>query len=738
MNDDLLEFSDELPAHALARPRPVWKVLIVDDDEDVHRSTELGLASVEVVGRPLRFLHAYSAAEARAYFRSEADLAVILLDVVMETQDAGLVLVDEIRNRFGLRDSRIILRTGQPGYAPELEAIRDYDINDYRNKSELSRSRLFAALTAAVRTYQQLRIIEAGRNGLAKIVRGSAALLRTEGLAEFAAGVITQIAGLLGLRPEGLVCARSDGADGPLVVAAAGRFQTAIGQPLDALREEGVRELLERALASRENVARSGSGMALYFGGQDGRNLAAWVDAECTDDTLDPGLLEVFCTNVAMCLDNAGMVERLNGYSYYDQLLRLPNRRHLLERLDEYLAHTPDGPGLLAVVDIDHFGEINGAFGHRYGDHLLQAAAERLADGCGEGLVARVGSDIFAVFWPQGLSGGECLHRLFAEPLNIDGQAVTVSVTGGVVALTEVGGAGSEALEDALLALKQAKQEERGSIVAYSKRMGDEIRDRVHLLRELRDAFAAERLFLVFQPQVELATGRCVGVEALLRWRTDDGGMVPPDRFIPLAERSGLIVALGEWVLRRACRKAARMAARGHGGVRMAINVSLTQFRDPRFVDRVRAALDESGASPGQIELEITESVAMDESARLAEVFGRIREMGLELAIDDFGTGYSSLSKLQRLRVDRLKIDRSFVQELGQGGRGGEIASLVCGLGRRLGMELIAEGIEEQVQAEQLLALGCQLGQGYLFARPMPADDLHAWLDAHAAGAGGT
>ncbi|MBC9073609.1 EAL domain-containing protein [Thauera sp. CAU 1555] len=737
MSDELIEFSAEAPADAPARVRQGWKVLIVDDDEDVHRSTELGLAGVEVVGRPLQFLHAYSAAEARECFAHETDLAVILLDVVMETQDAGLALVDEVRNRYGLHEARIILRTGQPGYAPELEAIRDYDINDYKNKSELSRGRLFAALTAAIRTYQQLHIINAGRAGLAKIVHGSAALLRTEGLAEFAAGVITQIAGLLGLQPEGLVCARSDGDDGAVVVAAAGRFQPAIGRALDTLQEASVRVMLERALRERAAVSGEGRGMALYFGGQGGRSLAAWVDAGCADEnSLDPGLLEVFCTNVAMCLDNAGLVERLSAYSYYDQLLHLPNRRHLVEQLDACLARGAGRRGLLAVLDIDHFGEINGAFGHRYGDRLLNAAALRLVGGCPDALVARVGSDIFAVLWREAPPPADGLRYLFDEALTVDGEPITVSVTGGTVALADVAGDGNEALEAAFLALKHAKQGMRGSLAAYSAQMGDAIRDRVHLLNRLREAFATEQLFLAFQPQVDLASGRCVGAEALLRWRTAEGEMIPPDRFIPLAEQSGLIVALGEWVMRQACREAVALAARGRGDLRIAVNVSLTQFRDPRFIDRLRAVLAETGASPAQIELEITESVAMGEGARIVELFGRIREMGLELAIDDFGTGYSSLSQLQRMNVDRLKIDRAFVQALGQEARGSEIAALVCGLGGRLGIELIAEGIEEAAQQAHLHEMGCQLGQGYLFARPMPAAEWHAWLDAHGDAAG--
>jgi diguanylate cyclase (GGDEF)-like protein len=732
--DDLLEFAAEQPAPRTSHTAS-WKVAIVDDDEDVHRSTELSLANTEILGRSLSFLHAHSAAEARALFASERDIAVILLDVVMETQDAGLRLVDEIRNRFGLRDVRIILRTGQPGYAPELDAIRDYDINDYKNKSELSRTRLYAALTAAIRAYQQIRMVNAGRAGLALIVSGSAELLRSEGLGEFASGVITQIAGLLDLPPEGLVCARRDAGGQCEVIAAAGRFRDTIRQPLDALRDDSIRDLVERALTQRSNVVEPGVGVVLYIGTRPGRDLAAYLEAGFVSEYIDLKLLEVFCTNVSVCLDNVDLVQRLNEYSYYDPLVRLPNRRHLLDLLDAHLGERERDRGVLAVVDVDHFGEINGAFGYQYGDALLKGVAARIVAGCeAHARVARVGSDCFAVFWAHPEPQTECFDGMFVEPLEVEGESIIVSVTVGVVRLDDVAGDGSEALEDAFLALKRAKQVERGSVARYNRGVSEEIRGRVSMLHNLRRAFGSSELFLVFQPQISLASGRCVGAEALLRWRTPDGGMIPPDRFIPLAERSGLIVAMGEWVMRRACEEAARMAARGHGAVRMAINVSVIQFRDPHFLGRLRAAIEDSGVSPQQIELEITESVAMGEGSRMIELFGRIKAMGLDIAIDDFGTGFSSLSHLQRMNVDRLKIDRAFVNDIGGSGKGGEIAGLVCGLGGRLGIELIAEGIEQIEQAERLQAMGCQLGQGYHFARPMPADDWRTWLDTRAQG----
>jgi diguanylate cyclase len=549
--------------------------------------------------------------------------------------------------------------------------------------------------------------------------------------------VITQISGLLNLPPEGLVCARRDSGGSCEVIAAAGRFEHTVRQSLDALESAEVRALLEQALTRRENILAPGGGIALYFGARPGRDLAAYVEAGFVVEDLDPNLLEVFCTNVSVCLDNVDLVQRLNQYSYFDPLVNLPNRRHLVNMLETHLREREELRGVLAVVDVDHFGEINGAFGYQYGDAMLKSVAVRIVEGCDRGAqVARVGSDCFAVFWSNPDPRTELLDGLFAEPLEVEGESIIVSVTVGVVRLDDVSGDGSEALEDAFLALKRAKQAERGSVARYNRGVSEEIRGRVNMLHNLRRAFSANELFLVYQPQISLDTGRCVGAEALLRWRMSDGTMVPPDRFIPLAERSGLIVPMGEWVMRRACEEAAWMARNGYGEIRVAINVSIIQFRDPHFLGRLRAALEDSGALPQQIELEITESVAMGEGTRMIELFGRIKAMGLDIAIDDFGTGFSSLSHLQRMNVDRLKIDRAFINDIGGAGKGGEIAGLVCGLGDRLGLELIAEGIEHDEQAGRLQTMGCQLGQGFHFARPMPVDDWHTWLAANEQGGG--
>jgi EAL domain-containing protein (putative c-di-GMP-specific phosphodiesterase class I) len=235
-------------------------------------------------------------------------------------------------------------------------------------------------------------------------------------------------------------------------------------------------------------------------------------------------------------------------------------------------------------------------------------------------------------------------------------------------------------------------------------------------------------LFVVYQPQVDLPSGKAIGAEALLRWRTEDGRFVPPDQFIPLAEKSGLIISIGEFVLRTSCHQLKRMLELGYADFRMCVNVSLAQFRHPEFMSVLNNAMRDIGVAGRNLELEITESMAMEDTELVMHILASIKKLGITVAIDDFGTGFSSLSHLRQLDVDRLKIDRAFVREAQTSTAGSTIAQMVINLGRGLGLTVIAEGIETEEQRLQLLGLGCHEGQGYLFARPMEAGQLESWM----------
>ncbi|HVL75995.1 MAG TPA: GGDEF domain-containing phosphodiesterase, partial [Noviherbaspirillum sp.] len=347
--------------------------------------------------------------------------------------------------------------------------------------------------------------------------------------------------------------------------------------------------------------------------------------------------------------------------------------------------------------------------------------------------VGRVGGDTFGVLGDAALVNPSILLALFDEPFQIDGQEVQVTATAGLVRLTDYEGSSSDALKDADIALKRAKIQQRAGHFYFSRSMGADVRERVRMMHALRNACEQNELFLVYQPQIDLPTRRPIGAEALLRWKTSDGSFISPDRFIPIAEYSGLIIDIGERVMREACRELMRLRGLGFTDFTMSINVSQVQFRHTRFLETLRAVLAETGAPPSRIELEITESIAMEEPDNLIRLLGQIKQTGVNIAIDDFGTGFSSLSYLQRLQADRLKIDRSFVTEITQSARGSSIAEMVIQLGRNLGIAVVAEGVEDERQAGILDRLGCPYAQGYLFARPMTAEQLTAWLGKNGA-----
>lgn len=731
--DALFEFEDESHKgglNALGRPERTWRVLVVDDDPDVHQATRFALDGVSVFGRRVEFLHAHSAAEARTRLFADKDLALVLLDVVMETDSAGLDLVDYIRNTVGLRTTRIVLRTGQPGYAPEHETILRYDINDYKTKSELTRHKLLTTITTAIRSYEQLCAMEANRRGLELIVRSSGTFLEDTGLQDFAAGVITQLAALLGTAAEGLVCAQGERQTGQYqVLAAAGHFASLINQPLEALPDERVRVLLTQALQTGQSVFAPG-GVALHIGHKNGIDMAAFIDTDAEPGAMDRQLLDVFCANIDTLLRNRALLLRLSDYAYYDQLVGLPNRARFVEKIDECVTEQQQG-WAIALVDIDDFSATNDVMGHRFGDLLLEAVARRLVDSLpGSAVIARVGGDTYGVLGAYDDIAPETVLACARAPLMIEGLPHKVSLTCGYVLLGQGPGAGVDLIKDASIALKRAKKDHKGHYLVFSDHMGAEARARALMLSELRSAFESERLYLVYQPQLDLATRQLVGLEALLRWRTEDGRFVPPDQFIPVAEHSGLITALGQWVLANACLTMRELLDQEMAPLRMAVNVSVVQLQDPAFPRYVAETLERFGLQGHHLELEITESVAVLPTQFIETTLRGFRAQGISIAIDDFGTGYSSLSYLERLPLDRIKIDRAFVRQLAEV-KGPRIAEMVTQLGRKLGLQVLAEGIEDADVWLTLLSMGCHEGQGYHIAQPMDKPNLHNWLSRH-------
>ncbi|WP_295547964.1 EAL domain-containing protein [uncultured Pseudacidovorax sp.] len=549
----------------------------------------------------------------------------------------------------------------------------------------------------------------------------------------FAQGALDQLALLLDAPCHGLVCAAPDGrARGPQVLVARGRYVAWRDLPLAQLPEAPVRALLTDALVRGASTRDAAGRTVLFIGRADTGGMAVLLDVPRGPGARpDWRLLDAVCDNLGLLLHSRGLLERLHDRAYQDPLVPLPNRARFIEKVDECVRRGLHGH-ILALVDIDDFSATNDVMGHRFGDRLLEVVAARLADTLPPGvLLARVGADTFGVLGSAGQVAPQRLLDCVGQPLTVEAVPHKVTLTCGWVRLGEGGGSGVDLVKDATIALKRAKRDHRGQHLQYLDHMGAEARARAMLLSDLRAAIEHRQLFLVYQPQLDLDTGALIGLEALLRWRCEDGRFIPPAQFIPVAEHSGLIVALGEWVLVTACRTMRELLDAGGAPQRMAVNVSMAQLQDPGFATAVRNALAESGISGRHLELEITESVAVLPTDFLEATLQGLRADGISIAIDDFGTGYSSLSYLERLPLDRIKIDRTFVRQLGEP-RGARIAEMVVQLGRRLGLAVLAEGIEDAAACRALQAMGCHEGQGYHLAMPMEKAALENWLRARA------
>jgi diguanylate cyclase (GGDEF)-like protein/PAS domain S-box-containing protein len=437
--------------------------------------------------------------------------------------------------------------------------------------------------------------------------------------------------------------------------------------------------------------------------------------------------------------------EQLEHQANHDLLTGLPNRNLLRDRLSQALLHADRYGRAVAVafLDLDNFKLINDSLGHDLGDELLRRVAQRLRSTVREvDTVARIGGDEFVLllgYQPGEQGVSELMPRLLAavaEPIMIGERELTVSCSIGFCIYPQDGSDPDALLRNADAAMFRAKELGRSNFQAFTPALHARISERLALEGELRRALERCEFTLHFQPQVEVGSGRIIAVEALLRWNHPARGLVPPASFIPVAEETGLIVPIGDWVVEAVCEWCRSRKAEGCAPLRVAINVSLRQLHRDEFVACVASALARTGVEPQWLELEITESAVMKNPEETIGRLRSLRALGIKIAIDDFGTGYSSLSQLKRLPVDRLKIDRGFIEGIPGDIDDAAIARAVISLGHSLGLKVVAEGVETAAQHDFLLAHGCDEAQGYLFAVPMAAEAIEDLLRGHARPAG--
>ncbi len=427
---------------------------------------------------------------------------------------------------------------------------------------------------------------------------------------------------------------------------------------------------------------------------------------------------------------------RLQHIALHDSLTGLPNRILLEEKLADAVAEARSTGARVAILmlDLDRFRSVNDALGHCVGDHLLRAAAERLRENlAATDTVARLGGDEFAVITRLGQEDElekipQRIQEIFSAPFTIDKHEMRLSAGIGVAVYPENGAEAGDLLRFADFAMYEAKRRGCGRHSFFSPAFSETTGRQNKLESEILQASARDEFVLNYQPFVESATGCITGVEALLRWQHPEHGLIPPGQFIPLLEKLGLMQEVGRWALRAACYQAVEWQRMGLGSIRMAVNVSSQQFLEDNIVDSVLAVLTEVKMDPEMLELELTESQFLDDSEATINTLRRLKKIGVSLALDDFGTGWSSLAYLRRFPIDRLKVDGSFVRDVGRERSADEVVKSILGLARGLGLACIAEGVETRTQYEYLRDLGCPEMQGFYFSRPLPATQATALL----------
>lgn len=419
----------------------------------------------------------------------------------------------------------------------------------------------------------------------------------------------------------------------------------------------------------------------------------------------------------------------LTHQALHDNLTSLPNRILLSERVDQAISNAQQNHSAFALMfmDLDGFKPVNDAYGHHIGDQLLREVAQRLRRNLHHhDTLARIGGDEFVLLMElretaDAAAVAARLVQVIAQPLEVDGHALQVSASIGICLYPGDGRDQHELLMHADAAMYHAKASGKNGYSFFKSSMNTDARDKLQLLQELRCAIREKQFCLHYQPKFDASSGAPVGAEALLRWMHPQRGLLMPDRFIDLAEKSGLIIAIGEWVLDEACRQMSLWAEQGYGHWRIAVNLSAQQFCHAGLVDYVAQTLARHRLPANRLTLEITETTAMSDAEVSTTVLNRLSDMGVDLSIDDFGTGYSSLMYLKRLPANEIKIDRGFVRDLEHDSDDAAIITAIVALGQALGLRIVAEGVETDMQQSFLTRLGCNALQGYLLGHPLPA-----------------
>jgi diguanylate cyclase (GGDEF)-like protein len=665
------------------------------------------------------------------------------------------VPVDEIGGHL------VVARSGGEGFKAEetglLRAMGRSLSMTLRTLRMLEEERSLRA-ESEVRTQenvQLLLLLQQRQTVLEQLSKIQVSISQRAPLPEVLDAVVEGAHALLGDEVVGLRLVDNDDPRYMNIVSSVGVSHTVLAATLRSLVSEGAggRAIVENRVVALDDYQHADGTIEEFVGARLQSALAAPIHengvpvGSITVATYRPGrqysesdreTLVALAHNASIALNDAKAVDQMRHLAYHDALTGLPNRLLFFEHLARAVANASRCGSSLAVLylDIDRFKLVNDSLGHTVGDRLLEAVAKRLRASLRDAdLAARLGGDEFAVLAENTSPAGaevlaEAICDTLRDPFEVSGHDLAVTASIGVV-VDVAGATGADALlRNADLAMYRAKLEGFGKHMLYESDMHAVVSDRAHLEGRLRRAVQLEEFEVHYQPIVWLATGEAVGVEALVRWQRDDGVWVPPAEFIPVAEDMGLIMPIGRMVMHTSMRDVRewQQAHPNAATLHLSINLSARQLYQPDVVAQVIEALDATGFDAANLTLEITETALMHDTTTTSSRLRELRALGARIALDDFGTGYSSLSHLRNFPIDVLKVDKSFVDDIGSGSEKANLARGIIELGRTMNLDIVAEGIEDPRQVVELVRLHCAMGQGYHFARPLPAAELSRYL----------
>ena len=739
--NELFEFSAEEDTAGPSQKN--WVVLSVEDNQPYQDVLESALQEVAFEGRKIELLRASSAASAATILSKRQDISLILLDIVMETDDAGFYLIDTIRNVIGDELVRIVVLTGQPGVKPHDKAINEYNISEYWNKTDLSADKLKSVVVSNLRTWQISQQLQIARRGLQMIVDASRSLTARQDTAEFAHTVLEEIARVINVpNTGGIVCIVKTGIESlqlAPIVAASSHFRELIDARLENVfsiydedRKQRVEKAIFEAWQTQQHIFENGFTLLFFDTSEhDEKQYLMLVDSPHALDSNQLNLLQAFAENISSGFVNQALMNKLSQLAYLDTPTGIHNFNWLARELGQQSTYHINNSSLV-LFRLLNYDTAEIMAGHDYATKMFKAFCLFINEQLPKHYLLAVWDreTVALVFTLDNKPGEDKLRAIRNTTMEMDELDIQLQFHVGTMDFKDTQ---SLSLAEVLVLANTALGKARSSgvdVYNFDYALIQRLANRMRILTALKKALTTrEAFFLVLQPKVNLATGKPVGFEALLRWRMEDNTLCPPSEFIPIAEASGLSLEISEMVVAKTIEVIQRLQAEGYS-LPVSFNLANSDVVSPIIFNEIHRCIDEQEIDASLLDIEVTETQATEDYTVINPLLRSFIDKGVGVSIDDFGTGYSSLSQLADLAATTIKLDQKFVNDLTAENKDKalHIVQMIARLAERFAFKLIAEGVETEEQRQLLMENGYQHAQGYYFAKPMPMDELLDWL----------